>query len=315
MNQRVLSGIIIVVFWVLPVHGVAAEITLLGPTEGRQGGVVEIIAVSDLSTSLGDARLVSDAGNEISKNAFFPVGSTETRIIWACLLGISPTQSETAATLEVFSDQPGDIPVLLRSVRVISHHFAFETIDLDGKMSGLRQSRDPRRLKESRELWELLSAINRQSVFHLSEHVTPVSDARVTSYYGERRRFIYKDGGTDNSVHSGVDYAIARGTPVISSGAGRVAFAAKRIITGNTVVIEHLPGTYGLYYHLEYISVKQGDLIAMGAVIGGVGDTGLVTGVHLHWEIRVGGIPVDPDDMVNLQILDKAGIIKQISPE
>ena len=67
-----------------------------------------------------------------------------------------------------------------------------------------------------------------------------------------------------------------------------------RIITGNTVIIEHLPGVFTLYYHMDSILIESGMVVKKGKQIGPVGATGLVTGAHLHWELRVSQVPVDP---------------------
>jgi murein DD-endopeptidase MepM/ murein hydrolase activator NlpD len=76
-------------------------------------------------------------------------------------------------------------------------------------------------------------------------------------------------------------------------------------MTGNTIIIEMLPGLYSLYFHLSEIDVKQGDVVGQGDLIGKVGMTGFATGPHLHWEIDALGVPVDPDALTAKPILDK----------
>jgi len=103
------------------------------------------------------------------------------------------------------------------------------------------------------------------------------------------------------------------GTPVAAAGAGKVVFAGDRIVTGLTVVLEHLPGVYSLYYHLNDIAVAEGDVVEQGTTVGGVGSTGLATGPHLHWEVRVSGVPVKPEPLVSLPVLDKDSIFGMLS--
>ena len=69
----------------------------------------------------------------------------------------------------------------------------------------------------------------------------------------------------------------------------------ERISTGNTIVIEHLPGVYSLYYHLDTLLAGCGEFVRAGTLIGRSGNTGLSTGPHLHWEFRVNGEAVSPD--------------------
>ena len=90
--------------------------------------------------------------------------------------------------------------------------------------------------------------------------------------------------------------------------------AKERVLTGLTVVMEHLPGVYSLYYHMDSIRVEQGQMVEAGMVIGTVGSTGLVTGPHLHWEIRAGGIAVNPDTFIEKPIIDKEAIMSIITP-
>ena len=75
--------------------------------------------------------------------------------------------------------------------------------------------------------------------------------------------------------------------------------AENRISTGWSVVIEHLPGVYSLYYHMDSLTVEKGDMVKRGTLIGYSGATGLATGPHLHWEVRVNGNAVNPDFFVS----------------
>jgi murein DD-endopeptidase MepM/ murein hydrolase activator NlpD len=95
---------------------------------------------------------------------------------------------------------------------------------------------------------------------------------------------------------------------VVASGSGRVVMAEERLLTGLTVVLEHLPGVYSLYYHLDSLLVRQGDEVQLGQRVGTVGMTGLATGPHLHWELRVSGTAVDPDSLVARPLIDKSAL-------
>ena len=106
-------------------------------------------------------------------------------------------------------------------------------------------------------------------------------------------------------MHLGVDIASPIGTPVPASGRGRVVFAGTRILTGNTVVIEHLPGFFTVYYHMSSLAVTVGDIVEKSQVIGAVGMTGFATGPHLHWEMQCVGVAVDPDAVSRVPLLDK----------
>jgi murein DD-endopeptidase MepM/ murein hydrolase activator NlpD len=92
-----------------------------------------------------------------------------------------------------------------------------------------------------------------------------------------------------------------------------VVLARYRIVTGNSVILEHLPGVYSIYYHLDSIAVSEGTLAAAGTVLGSSGATGLATGPHLHWEIRVSGENADPDAFTARPLLDKNAILAKMN--
>mgnify|MGYP005842583137 CR=1 FL=1 len=109
--------------------------------------------------------------------------------------------------------------------------------------------------------------------------------------FGTRRSY---NGGDVTRYHNGADFASAPGTPVFAAASGNVVLADVLNIRGNTVVIEHGAGVYTLYAHLASLSVTLGQSVTVGQVIGTSGATGRVTGPHLHWELWVNGVAVDP---------------------
>jgi murein DD-endopeptidase MepM/ murein hydrolase activator NlpD len=117
----------------------------------------------------------------------------------------------------------------------------------------------------------------------------PVPGA-IVSGFGYRTNPI--GGGT--GFHSGVDMAASYGTPIRACKAGKVVVASVQGGYGNAVVIDHGGGMGTLYGHQSTIAVVVGQNVAAGAVIGYVGSTGNSTGPHLHFEVRLGGTPVDP---------------------
>jgi murein DD-endopeptidase MepM/ murein hydrolase activator NlpD len=120
------------------------------------------------------------------------------------------------------------------------------------------------------------------------------------------------EGSEKKSIHFGSDLWAPEGTPVHASGRGKVVLAEKRIITGNTVILEHLPGVYTLYYHLDSINVKTGEIADSNYVIGTLGKSGFATGEHLHWEMRINGVPVDPMYFLEHPLLDISLLISNM---
>jgi murein DD-endopeptidase MepM/ murein hydrolase activator NlpD len=119
--------------------------------------------------------------------------------------------------------------------------------------------------------------------------LNPVRGGRVVSGYGMR---VHPVLGVER-MHAGLDIDGAQGEPVRASADGVVVLAEERGGYGLTVVIDHGNQLATLYGHLSALAVRAGDVVARGQVIGGVGSTGLATGPHCHWEVRVLGLPVD----------------------
>ena len=118
----------------------------------------------------------------------------------------------------------------------------------------------------------------------------PVTNAVVTAPYGDGRSY---NGGPITIYHSGIDFSGSIGTPILAPANGEVVFTGNLELRGQTVVINHGVGIMSAYFHLSEIFVSQGDSIAAGIPLGAGGSTGLSTGPHLHWDLRIMDVPVD----------------------
>jgi murein DD-endopeptidase MepM/ murein hydrolase activator NlpD len=127
----------------------------------------------------------------------------------------------------------------------------------------------------------------------------PIPD-HTTSGYGWRDDPInHRD-----QFHAGADIHAARGTPVHSAGDGQVIFAGRQHGYGNVIYVDHGSGVVTRYAHLSKILVAKGDVVLAAQEIGKVGATGRVTGPHLHFEVRLDGLPVSPElalEVANLE--------------
>jgi murein DD-endopeptidase MepM/ murein hydrolase activator NlpD len=83
---------------------------------------------------------------------------------------------------------------------------------------------------------------------------------------------------------------------IFAPAAGRIVFAAPLTVRGNATIIDHGLGVYSGFWHQSEILVQVGDMVEQGQVIGLVGGTGRATGAHLHWEVWVNGVQVNPLD-------------------
>jgi murein DD-endopeptidase MepM/ murein hydrolase activator NlpD len=122
--------------------------------------------------------------------------------------------------------------------------------------------------------------------------------AAPTDSFGTRRMF----NGKLASVHKGMDFRAAAGTPVHAGNSGVVVLARPLYFEGNCVVIDHGLGLYTLSMHLSRIDVHEGQHVAAGESLGLSGSTGRVTGPHLHWAVRWQNAYLDPAKLLKLDL-------------
>ena len=118
---------------------------------------------------------------------------------------------------------------------------------------------------------------------------------RVSSHFGYRRHPIRRT----QEHHDGVDIAAPSGSDILAAEAGTVIFAGWSGGYGLTVIIDHGNNLHTLYAHNSRNLVSVGDVVTRGEVIARVGSTGVSTGPHLHFEVRVGGVPQNPRNWLN----------------
>lgn len=168
----------------------------------------------------------------------------------------------------------------------------FETINIPAATAGPILSETQKVAAETARMAKLFSAYT-DGLWTPRSRFTPplIGEFRHTSAFGSRRTY-----GNDPalSAHAGEDFSAAAGTPVHAPAAGTVVLAETLFVRGNAVVIDHGHGVFTGYWHLSELDVKAGDEVRTGDLLGKVGSTGLSTGAHLHWEMRVAGMAVDP---------------------
>ncbi|OJF76016.1 MAG: hypothetical protein BKP49_09365 [Treponema sp. CETP13] len=183
-----------------------------------------------------------------------------------------------------------DVPVNL-----IAKKFHSEKIDLDDVNSSIKTDSSKERAIQINTLNKVIRKVSSNDIYQTKKFSSPVESTRRTAFFGDRRTYVYSNGTSSSNLHYGIDFGVPTGTAVYACGNGKVVLAENRITTGWTVVIEHLPGIYSLYYHLDSYSVKVGQMVKQGEQIALSGSTGLATGPHLHWEMRMYGEAVSPD--------------------
>ena len=291
-----------------PLPAETAFPVVVSPEHPRPG---EPLSIGLLGAAKGaQARIVSASGELLSSAPFFDTGENLNGApVLAAILAIPSTASAGQATAQIRyqSSVIATVPFTIQP-----REFFHEDIPVPQSSADLITSTDPKKTEEAEVLWAILSH-NGTDIYTDEAFIVPVNTRRITNPFGTGQVFIYPNGERRApSIHAGIDYGVPIGTPVLACAAGKVVLARPRIITGYTVIIEHYPGVYSLYYHLDKIMVSEGSLIEQGLPVGLSGATGFVTGPHLHWELRVGGINTDPDAFVARPVLDRAALVKAL---
>lgn len=162
------------------------------------------------------------------------------------------------------------------------------TIKDDRKVNPLpvdmeRINRERKIIQAARETWT-----DRETVPLVMDQ--PVAGP-FSSPFGLRRFF----NDQPRNPHSGLDIAASEGTPIMAAADGRIVTTGDYFFNGNTVFIDHGQGLITMYCHMNTIDVNEGQSIKRGDMIGTVGETGRVTGAHLHWSVILNKTMVDPE--------------------
>ena len=120
--------------------------------------------------------------------------------------------------------------------------------------------------------------------------ILPV-EGEVTGVFGAQRTY---DGVHSEEWHHGHDIAAQHGDPIVAPAPGTVVWTGEVVLHGMGVIVDHGAGVYSGYWHMSLLAVREGMEVAPGDWLGNIGTTGLSTGPHLHWEVIIQGVDVDP---------------------
>ncbi|MEM7734512.1 MAG: peptidoglycan DD-metalloendopeptidase family protein [Deinococcota bacterium] len=239
-------------------------------------------------TSTSSAEVISteqiDTTSQPASPQFFAQG----------LVGASVLDDPSVYDLELRAELAGGNVVTTRyPIRVAAASYERESINLSPQTSRLL---DPTLVANERARIASLCTYTQAEKLWDGTFSYPVVDPVRTSPFGTLRSF---NGGPFRSFHGGLDLRANSAVAIYAPANGEVILAAPLSVRGNTVVLRHGLGVCSLYAHLSLFMVEEGAVIDKGTLIGYGGSTGLVTGAHLHWEIRVGNVLVDPAQWAN----------------
>jgi murein DD-endopeptidase MepM/ murein hydrolase activator NlpD len=216
------------------------------------------------------------------------ISATYTLSTFVALIGLDALTHPGVYTLTITITQAdGSTQNTAQPFRVVARSSFIEYVTLS---KSLAATLDPiANADETRQLNEIYSVYS-EPKWYSAPFRMPVN-GRFAALYGNRR--IY-NGINLGTYHSGYDIVAGKGAPVKASAPGRVIAIRTFIAHGLSVILDHGHGVFTTYSHLSKALVAEGQMVDTGDVIGAVGTTGRSQGPHLHFELAVGGAPVDP---------------------
>jgi murein DD-endopeptidase MepM/ murein hydrolase activator NlpD len=252
----------------------------------------------------GEACLIKASGPDSLKSVDgefrgerFLMAFSEQKGIYEGLIGIDmgtrPASYEVKVTARDGDGQVYSGRLLLKVEKV---DFGTEELSLPSHLVDLKAKDLERVKKEAKQLQTLFESFREERLWR-GAFVRPV-EGEISGAFGLNRIINGKQG----SPHTGVDLKAEEGIPILATNSGMVVLVDELFFTGKSVILDHGWGLYSMYFHLSEVSVKKGDRVDTGAMLGRVGSTGRSTGSHLHWGIKLNGARVDPFSLLRLRM-------------
>ena len=259
-----------------------------GQFSGKQGEIVVVRVPVDQQTTAVTGRLLN------RKIPFFPEASGAAAPAYIGLVGVD--LQDVPGTHELVLDvvSPTGRRRLSYNVLVIKEKRAVQHLTLPKDKVDLDEDSLIRVKAEQAQVRTLLEAVSERRLW-AGDFLRPVQGP-ITGAFG-RQRII---NGQAKNPHNGEDIAAPLGAAVIAMNDGIVCLTADHFFSGKGVFVDHGLGLYSMYFHLSEVSVKDGEIVKRGQVIGKVGASGRATGPHLHWGVNLNGARVDPFSLVKL---------------
>lgn len=204
------------------------------------------------------------------------------------LIPIDYKEKAAKKSIDIFYKESNEPKNKKITLNIEEAEYEKETLVVDSSKVTLSEKD---RARSSKEYVEAMKIYNTSTPENLvsSQFIIPLS-SKITSDFGRAR--VYND--TLKGYHGGTDFRAAIGTPIIAANDGKVVLAKDRFYSGMSVLIDHGHGIYTCYFHMSEFDVKEGDIVKKGDVLGLSGNSGRVSGPHLHFGVRVGSKQVDP---------------------
>ena len=193
------------------------------------------------------------------------------------MMNVDSDPPETTGGEQQANSAQGNVPLYRQDLLAKRMQSLADRIAEDVNLEEIRQQELILALRDNREF-----LVMTPSIWPAEGHLTSGFGYRVNPFTGK------------SVLHAGVDIANRIGTPIVAPARGTVTFSGWQNAYGNSIIINHGNAITTRYAHMEKLLAKEGQVVNRGDVIGAIGNTGRSTGPHLHYEVRVGGVPVNP---------------------
>jgi hypothetical protein len=259
-----------------------------GQFSGKQGEIVMVRVPVDQQTTAVTGRFLN------RQIPFFTDGSGAAAPSYLGLIGVDLQDAPGTHELVLDVVSSAGHRRLSYNVLVIKEKRAIQHLTLPKDKVDLDEDSLIRVKAEQARVRTVLEAVSERRLW-ASDFLRPV-DGPVTGAFG-RQRII---NGQAKNPHNGEDIAAPLGADVVAMNDGVVCLIADHFFSGKGVFVDHGLGLYSMYFHLSEVSVKDGEAVKRGQVIGKVGASGRATGPHLHWGVNMNGARVDPLSLIKL---------------
>lgn len=222
---------------------------------------------------------------------FICVPEADNSLIYECFIPISCEEQPNEYLLSIeIVDMVGNTMTLETKFQVVPYPFKQQNLALTAE----KLKEETESGKPEKELEDLLASLVEKSPHKKlwrGTFYTPTDAKRVSTEFGTVRVTQHKG----KYAHKAVDLIGNPKSVIWTTQDGIVIVKDRFVHSGNTIVVDHGCGIFSLFYHLDsYAPIEVGDVIHKGNPVGTLGKTGYATGYHLHWEMRINNVPVDP---------------------
>ena len=270
----------------LPPEVLKAEVQTLPLGQGKVASIRLVLA-----SSSQQKNPLSIEGSFVEHALHFFLSDTEENE-WLSLQGIKNQMEPGFYPLFLsFAYPNGETIAFSQNIYIQDSNYLFEKLQVTD-ISML----DPVNTQPEEDEIKKFTAIISEAKLWEGKFVSPVAPEYTEcwpSTFGRRRSY---NGSGFTYVHSGLDFCGQNGHKIFAPAKGKVVYSGNFYVRGNTTIIDHGWGVFTLYAHQSEINTAVGETVEVGQIIGLVGNTGRVTGPHLHWEVWTGGVQVDPYD-------------------